>query len=51
MLSPRVAKGPAVARAFSEEKVLYGRQRQRHGRLDAAAAKVLGVENSPSAPA
>jgi glutathione S-transferase len=39
----RVAERPAVARAFKEEKLLYGRQLQRHGRLDAATARVLGV--------
>lgn len=47
----RVAARPAVTRAFKEEKLLYARQLQRHGRLDAATARVLGVEQAGSAPA
>lgn len=47
----RVAQRPAVARAFKEEKVLYGRQLQRHGRLDAGTASVLGVEDAAPTPA
>ena len=42
----RVAERPAVARAFKEEKLLYGRQLQRHGRLDEATARVLGVASA-----
>jgi hypothetical protein len=38
-----------VARAFKEERLLYARQLQRHGRLDAATAQVLGVEAAASA--
>ncbi|HMJ10170.1 MAG TPA: glutathione S-transferase N-terminal domain-containing protein [Polyangiaceae bacterium] len=39
----RIAERPAVARAFEEEKLLYGRQLQRHGQLDAATASALGI--------
>jgi glutathione S-transferase len=45
----RVLQRPAVARAFKEEKLLYARQLQRHGRLDAATAQVLGVDAAASA--
>ena len=45
----RLVQRPAVARAFKEEKILYARQLQRHGRLDAATAHVLGVQGAAPA--